>query len=461
MWHFRSLISLLVGMTVTMTVHSATVLEAVEIGLNNNVSLIASRKGVEESAYDIDVSRSSFLPTISADVKTTWNSTTTHLSGVSDTNASYNDHGYGLSLTQSLFNLRDIYEYGTSKLDFSIEEVRNEAKTQEVIQQITEQYFEFLKNGAKIRATKAELDSSMARLKQMNRNVSLGNVAASEVYEVIAQKEGIVNRLRSLQKDKDVILNRLALLTQYPVIPSQDLKGQVLLSEIPLDQQQDLLGQAMKFNNDIILSQKTVERSYRTLKETGSNFAPNLSANASYRHNDTNNFDLSTNPNSTGISDDKSVGLVLSVPITSGGSDYYSYQKNKKTIERNELLLTDSQNTVRNDVETSILNLNDFSQSVFTYETIIKANYSSYKGIKRAHSLGTRTITDLLSAESKLFNSIRDYESAKYDYVIESIKLDRLVGNLSPLTIEKIMQMMDEASSIRYQDVIPEHLKDN
>lgn len=221
MWHFRSLISLLVGMTVTMTVHSATVLEAVEIGLNNNVSLIASRKGVEESAYDIDVSRSSFLPTISADVKTTWNSTTTHLSGVSDTNASYNDHGYGLSLTQSLFNLRDIYEYGTSKLDFSIEEVRNEAKTQEVIQQITEQYFEFLKNGAKIRATKAELDSSMARLKQMNRNVSLGNVAASEVYEVIAQKEGIVNRLRSLQKDKDVILNRLALLTQYPVIPSQ------------------------------------------------------------------------------------------------------------------------------------------------------------------------------------------------------------------------------------------------
>ncbi len=107
-------------MTVTMTVHSATVLEAVEIGLNNNVSLIASRKGVEESAYDIDVSRSSFLPTISADVKTTWNSTTTRLSGVSDTNASYNDHGYGLSLTQSLFNLRDIYEYGTSKLDSAL-----------------------------------------------------------------------------------------------------------------------------------------------------------------------------------------------------------------------------------------------------------------------------------------------------------------------------------------------------
>ncbi|MFA0087959.1 TolC family protein [Vibrio sp. 10N.261.51.F12] len=459
MLHFKSLISVSCGLLFSAPVLPSTVLEAVQVGLNNNVSLIASRKGVEESAYDIDVSRSSFLPTISADVKTTWNTSTTRLGGISDSENSYNDHGYGVSLSQSLFNLSDIYEYGTSKLDFTIEEIKNEAKTQEVIEQITAQYFEYLKNGAKTRATKAELESSMSRLKQMNRNVSLGNVAASELYEVIAQKEGIANRLRSLHKDKEVILNRLALLTQYPVIPTQDLQTELLLAEIPIDKQTDLLGQAMKFNNDIILSQKTLERSFRTLKETGSNFAPNLSANASYRHEDTNNYDLSSNPNATGISDDRSLGLVLSVPITTGGSDYYAYQKNKKTIERNDLLLTDSQNTVKNDVETSILNINDFSQSVFTYETIIKANYSSYKGIKRAHSLGTRTITDLLSAESKLFSSIRDYESAKYDYVIESIKLDRLVGNLSPLSIEKIMLLMANESTIRHQDIIPEHLK--
>ena len=334
MWHFKSLISVICGLIYSFPAASSTVLEAVQVGLNNNVSLIASRKGVEESAYNIDVSRSNFLPTISADVKTTWNSSSTRLSGIGDNESAYNDHGYGISLSQTLFNLSDIYAYGTSKLDLSIEEVKNEAKTQEIIEQITAQYFEYLKNGAKTRATKAELESSMSQLTQMNRNVSLGNVAASELYEVVAQKEGIANRLRSLHKDKEVILNRLSLLTQYPLIPSQDLKSQVLLTEIPFDKQTDLLGQAMKFNNDIILSQKTLERSFRTLKETGSNFTPNLSANASYRHEDTNNFDLSSNPNATGISDDRSLGLVLTVPITTGGSDYYAYQKNKKTIER-------------------------------------------------------------------------------------------------------------------------------
>ncbi|USD61909.1 TolC family protein [Vibrio sp. SCSIO 43140] len=459
MWPIRRSVNVALVSLLPFNGYALTLLEAVQIGLNNNVSLIASRKGVEENAYNIDVSRSKFLPIISANATSTWSGNRTVLSGADDTTNSYNDHGYSVSLSQSLFNLADIYKYGTAKLDFNIEEIKNEAKTQEIIQEIAIQYFEFLKNGAQTRATKAELDSSLARLKQMQRNVELGNVAASELYEVVAQKEGIANRLRTLGKDKDVILNTLELLTQYPVIPTQDLQRSLLLAEITLDKRNDLLTQAMQYNNDIIVSEKTLERSFRTLKETGSNFAPSVAANASYRHDDTNNFDPITTPGATGISDSKSLGLTLTVPITTGGSDYYAYKKNEKTIERNELLLLDTRNTVKNDLETSVLNINDFSQSIFTFENIIRANYSSYNGIKRAYELGTRTLTDLLAAESKLFNAIRDYESAKYDYVIESIRLDKTVGNLSPLSIEKIMDLMVNASTIRESDVIPEHLK--
>jgi outer membrane protein TolC len=458
MWPIRRLVSC-AFIVVSFPSQALTLLEAVQIGLNNNVSLIASRKGVEENAYNIDVSRSKFLPTVSANATSTWSGNRTVLSNTDDTTNSYNDHGYSVSLSQSLFNLADIYKYGTAKLDFNIEEIKNENKTQEIIQDIAVQYFEYLKNGAQIRATKAELDSSLARLKQMQRNVELGNVAASELYEVVAQKEGIANRLRTLGKDKDVILNTLELLTQYPVIPTQDLERSLILSEITFERSGDLLEQAMQYNNDIIVSEKTLKRIFRTLKETGSNFAPSLSASASYRHDDTNNFDPITSPGATGISDSKSLGLTLTVPITTGGSDYYAYKKNEKTIERNELLLLDTRNTVKNDLEISILNINDFSQSIFTFENIIRANYSSYNGIKRAYDLGTRTLTDLLAAESKLFSAIRDYESAKYDYVIESIRLDKTVGNLSPLSIEKIMALMVNESSIRDMDVIPEHLK--
>ncbi|MFA0520468.1 TolC family protein, partial [Vibrio sp. 10N.222.55.E8] len=84
---------------------------------------------------------------------------------------------------------------------------------------------------------------------------------------------------------------------------------------------------------------------------------------ASYRHDDANNYDK-TDITATGESNSTSVGLNLAVPILSGGSDYYKYQKSSTAIERTELLYQDSLYTTRNNVNTAILNINDFSQSI-------------------------------------------------------------------------------------------------
>ncbi len=159
-----------------------------------------------------------------------------------------------------------------------------------------------------------------------------------------------------------------------------------------------------------------------------------------------------------GDSNSTSVGLNLNVPIFSGGSDYYGYQKSSTAIERTELLYQDSLFTTRNSVNTSVLNINDFSRAISSYENIIRANYASYKGIQRAYQLGTRTITDLLAAESKLFSALRDYESARYDYIIESINLEQIKGMLSVQSIESIMQLMSDIEGRSNQDLVPKHL---
>ncbi|MFA0709132.1 TolC family protein, partial [Vibrio sp. 10N.222.48.A3] len=186
-------------------------------------------------------------------------------------------------------------------------------------------------------------------------------------------------------------------------------------------------------------------------------FLPTVSLSASYRHDDANNYDK-TDITATGESNSTSVGLNLALPILSGGSDYYGYQKSSTAIERTELLYQDSLYTTRNSVNTSVLNINDFSQSISSYENIIRANYASYKGIQRAYQLGTRTITDLLAAESKLFSALRDYESARYDYIIETIKLEQTKGVLSIQSIESIMQLMSDIEGRNNQELVPKHL---
>ncbi|EGR0146427.1 TolC family protein [Vibrio alginolyticus] len=460
MWRYRNLTSCVLAALTLSNAPSAmatTLLEAVKLGLENNLSLRASDKGVEENEYNIDISRSKFLPSLNGAADTTWNENETILTGTPDTRSSYNSNSYSVSLSQSVFNLGDIFKYGTAKLDFNIEEIKHENKIQSTISEIATQYFEYLKNNAQIKATQVELKSSETRERQMRRNVELGNTAASELYEVIAQKEGIANRLRTLEKDRRVILNGLEIQVQYPVTPSQDIYESVPLAEISESEQREILEQALKLNNDLLVAKKTVERSRRGLKESGSNFVPTVSLSASYRYDDANNYDR-TDPTATGDSNSTSVGLNLNVPIFSGGSDYYGYQKSSTAIERTELLYQDSLFATRNSVNTSVLNINDFSRAISSYENIIRANYSSYKGIQRAYQLGTRTITDLLAAESKLFSALRDYESARYDYIIESINLEQIKGMLSVQSIENIMQLMSDIEGRSNQDLVPKHL---
>ncbi|MFA0070576.1 TolC family protein, partial [Vibrio breoganii] len=59
---------------------------------------------------------------------------------------------------------------------------------------------------------------------------------------------------------------------------------------------------------------------------------------------------------------------------------------------------------------------------------------------------------------SKLFSALRDYESARYDYIIETIKLEQIKGILSIQSIESIMQLMSDIEGRNNQELVPKHL---
>ena len=147
MWRYRNLTSSIMAALAFSTTPSAsatTLLEAVELGLQNSLSLRASDKGVEENEYNIGISRSKFLPSLNGAADTTWNENETLLSSVPDETSSYNSNSYSLSLSQSIFNLGDIFKYGTAKLDFNIEEIKHENKIQCTISEIGSHYLSLI-----------------------------------------------------------------------------------------------------------------------------------------------------------------------------------------------------------------------------------------------------------------------------------------------------------------------------
>jgi len=74
--------------------------------------------------------------------------------------------------------------------------------------------------------------------------------------------------------------------------------------------------------------------------------------------------------------------------------------------------------------------LTQISQVIALQQSVI-SNKSALDATQAAFEVGTRTIVDVLNAQSDLLRARSDLSKAKYDYIIESFKLKRYVGLLT------------------------------
>ena len=436
---------------------AADLLNVVDAALAHNLTLRSTEAGLRASQYDLDVNRAKFLPSLGIPANTRWNDGATQKEQSDDVHNRYNDHGVNITLSQTLFNLGDLYSQGNVHIALDIESLKTEQIRQKIIREASISYFEYLKIGAQIRATQAEFDSSVSRLTLINRNIELGNVAGTERYEVLAQKERNANTLRTLKKDRLILLTQLENIVQQPVVPDFDLQSSIQFKAIEADKQRVLNDILYRSGNDLLIAQQTVHQRRQKLKETAATFSPSVKGSIGYTYNNTNEASANFFPDN-GTTEEAVYTLTVELPIVDGGRDFYRYQQNKVNITQSEIALEDSRQRNQQQFDEFIYNINDLSASLQSLTTIIQANYASYLGIQKAHKLGTRTITDLLSAESKLFSSIRDYERARYDYIITLVQLNEIMGNLNINTIGKIAEKMSPMSDKNTDSPIPLHV---
>lgn len=73
--------------------------------------------------------------------------------------------------------------------------------------------------------------------------------------------------------------------------------------------------------------------------------------------------------------------------------------------------------------------LTDISEVQALAESVV-SNKSAVESIKAGYSAGTRTLVDILNAETKLLLAQRDYAQARYSYLLEGLRLKRSTGIL-------------------------------
>src|SRR5690606_9019601 len=98
----------------------------------------------------------------------------------------------------------------------------------------------------------------------------------------------------------------------------------------------------------------------------------------------------------------------------------------------------------------------DVEQVKARRQTIISTQ-SALEATQIGHQVGTRNIVDVLDAQRQLFSAVRNYNNARYDYLLNNLRLKQAAGTLSPADLEALDSFLNPLYDPD-KDFLPEDL---
>ncbi|MBT6275123.1 MAG: TolC family protein, partial [Chromatiales bacterium] len=129
---------------------------------------------------------------------------------------------------------------------------------------------------------------------------------------------------------------------------------------------------------------------------------------------------------------DNTVGLRLSVPIYQGGlvlsRTRESQHRHQGALEDHERQRRATQRLTRDAFRGVLSGIS----RVKALEQAVRSAESALEAIEAGFQVGTRTSVDVLNAQRELFGASRDFSRARYEYILDILRLRQASGTLDP-----------------------------
>ena len=159
---------------------------------------------------------------------------------------------------------------------------------------------------------------------------------------------------------------------------------------------------------------------------------PSLTLNASQRHAH------STGANATGGTDSTSVGATLNWPLHLRGAIHIRTRQAAHRFHAAEQQREERKRQVESDTASAYLAVVSGISRVAALSEAIRAGEGSLKAKEEGFRAGLTTNLDVLDAQRDLSRSRTNYLSARYDFILAVLRLERLAGDLDEGDVKRV-----------------------
>ncbi len=381
------------------------------------------------------------LPTIGATLTTQANyaNIASRAAGVAPVDRFFNTNGYTLTLSQPLFRWQNWQTYEQSKLQVAQAEAAFAQAGQDLVVRTVQAYFDVLAAADNVAVAGAAKTAISEQLAQAKRNFEVGTATIVDTHE--AQSRFDLATAQEIASRNDLETKRTAL-QQIIGKSAGNLKG--LRADIALPPPQpaqiDRWVEAAETGNYSVKAQDfAVEIAKRTVEIQRSGHYPTLDLTASRSLNS------QTASTIAAVGTDNTVhaiGLTLAIPIYAGNAVNSRVRESLANQDKARADLENLKRTAAQNSRQFFLAVTNGMAQVRAFEAAQVSSRSSLDSNKLGYEVGVRINIDVLNAQQQLFSTQRDLAKARYDTIVNGVRLKAAAGSLREEDIAAINALL-------------------
>ncbi|RZJ22591.1 MAG: RND transporter [Acinetobacter sp.] len=319
------------------------------------------------------------------------------------------------------------------KTSVSLSEITLQLQRQEHILNVSESYFNVLRQQSLTVANLQEEKALFEQLNVMNAKLKEGLVAKSDVSEANAQYESArANRIAThvqLVLAQEQLSQLIGPYQESLAVLRDDFQFQ---KPYPADLD---AWTALALSQNLSVQQARIQQHYAEDQKRVEKAAlyPQIEAVGTYGY-------IKQTPQNVVSSDGQfdQVGVEMNWNVYTGGRTQKSIQKAAVNVKKSETQLDAVIRKANTDVKKSYMQVETDQAKLQARKAAMDSSEVVSQASKAQYQEGLKTMVDVLLAQRNAFSAKQDYLNAKYDYLINVLRLKASVGKLTEKDLEEM-----------------------
>jgi len=350
-----------------------------------------------------------------------------------------NSAGATLSGRYPLFNRANNATIEQARKSLLTTQADLDAAEQDLIVRVAQAYFDVLGAQDTLATTRGSKAAITEQLASAKRNFEVGTATITDTRE--AQARFDLATAQELAAENDVLTKRIALdqlVGRAGVTPKLLAVPVVLPAPAPANAEEWVsVGDAQ--HPTVRKARVGLEVASLEINKARAGDLPTVDAVASVGASRASGSSLAVVP---GTSKNASLGVQLNWPLYTGGATQNRIKETLSLEEKARNDLEAARRGVAQGTRVAFFGVQSGLSQVKALEAAESSSKLALEATQLGYKVGVRVNLDVLNAQSQLFNTQRDLAKARYDVLLNSLKLRQASGQLQPGDVSAVNSLL-------------------